>query len=247
MTSRDCATTPAVALEKQIRLRASDDEKKALETAAKDGGYGTLSDYLRPILLDKHVIIVKPAGEFIVIPAHTADDDQRRIAVRTVEGLVALAQQTSPDAAAEGLLPEAPEADAPAAGEEPTAAPAPDEHLPPQLVGEPPAPALAAVPDRPGPAQILGPNPLPEENLTAFVARRTEELQLEGRTALVASFEAEGEWRRAQGLSTVDPAQPQTPVEQPEATVPAAPAFCPHCGTGNGGTPFCAGCGARLA
>lgn len=238
-------------LDKQIRLRASDEEKTHLEIAAKDGGFENLSDYLRPILLDRNVIIVKPSGEFIVIPAFTADEEAREEAVLTVQGLVALAsslgdKEASPALPVEAALP--PEAPAPAAGEDEAPAAPVDPDVPPagiELDGAaPPAPTLAAAP---APAStvsvILGPTPQEEETYDAFMARRNAELQLQGRTALVSTFEADAEWRMAAGIG---PGTPTAPAE-PEAAVPAKPAFCPHCGTPNSGTAFCAGCGASLA
>lgn len=229
-------------LDKQIRLRASDDEKTHLEIAAKDGGFENLSDYLRPILLDRNVIIVKPSGEFIVIPAFTADEEARTQAVLTVEGLVALAASLGEEEAS-------PEDPPPAAGEDEAPAAPVDPDSPPAGIAldgaaEAPAPTLAAAPAPPAAVSvILGPQPQEEETYDAFMARRAGELQLQGRTALVATFEADSEWRTAAGIG---PGAPATPAE-PEAAAPANPSFCPHCGTPSTGTKFCAGCGASLA
>lgn len=249
MSAEKRATTPAVPLDKQIRLRASAEEKAHLETAAKDGNYENVSDYLRAILFGNPQIIVTPNGEFIVIPAWSADADQREAALTTVKGLVQLAaslagEETSPEAEARSTdLP--PEAPVGAVAEEEPAAPV-GEMSGSADGAQPEQQTLAAVPDPPAapqPPAILGPVPAPTEDYEAFMARRVPELEIQGRTQLMAGYEADAEWRNAAGVATAS----QQPAPETQAAQPPQANFCTSCGTALGGVRFCPSCGSPAA
>lgn len=83
-------------LTKQIRLRATDEEKSTLETAAADGGYANVSDYLRHFLFDQHVLIVGDGEHgdlFRLIPAYSSVEAEREAALLNLEGLLQLGEQ----------------------------------------------------------------------------------------------------------------------------------------------------------
>lgn len=82
--------------EKQIRVRATDEEKATLETAASDGGYANLSDYVRHFLLDNNVLIVGDGEHgdlFRLIPAYSSVEAEREAALMNLEGLLQLGEQ----------------------------------------------------------------------------------------------------------------------------------------------------------
>lgn len=255
--------TPA-SRSRQIRLRATEAEKAHIDTAAAQAGYDNVSDYLRPIILERHVLVidVAPGAEepFLLVPAFSADEDQRAAALLAIEEMLGRLQSelNSPQGTLDlPLPPEASEGVAARDGAEPAGAGG--DHGP---VGAEPQPAsaeAAQVPDpappvaqpaaAPQPAVPSGPIPAPEESMDVFVARRGRELAGLGTPPLRAHVEAEAEWRRylaeqAQAQAVPAPT-PEPSVDAPAA--PANPAFCPHCGTPNAGTRFCAGCGASLA
>ena len=58
--------------------------------------------------------------------------------------------------------------------------------------------------------------PQPGELETAFLDRRVAELQSQGRTAVVAGFEAEAEWRNALEAAAAAPEQSAAPAPAPE-------------------------------
>jgi hypothetical protein len=260
-------------LDKQIRLRATAEEKSHMETAAKDAGYENLSDYLRHMLFDQHVLIVGDSRtEFIMVPAWSTDEEARTEAKLNLQGLLALtaalAEGRDPQAPADAsecpvaepypftspqaLPPEAPAVEEPVVGggvdQQPPVAAVADDVAPVQQQLPADLHPVAAVPPAP-----LGGAPLPTEDFDSFMLRRGGELQLAGRTPLIANAEAEAEWRRQLPPSPTNPVPAAAPPALDPVQAPPAPtaqplaAFCPHCGTASTGTPFCAGCGARLA
>lgn len=237
-------------LTKQIRLRATDEEKSTLETAAADGGYANVSDYLRHFLFDQHVLIVGDGEHgdlFRLIPAYSSVEAEREAALLNLEGLLALGEQLKAAQAAEPLL-EA--VDSTSTSPEPSFGP--DSHeASPVAPAEEPAPVAAAVEALPGPLAAApepelysGPIPAADENFDAFMERRSDELALTGLSSMRSALEAEAEWRRAQELEA--PAgSPLAAVASPTTATPTA-AFCAQCGTALGG-PFCSSCGTPAA
>jgi hypothetical protein len=234
-------TPPADAkLDRQVRLRCTAEEKAHLDTAARDAGHKTLSDYLRPVLFGGHVLIVGDSDtEFTLVPAHSALEDEREEAMTNLQGLLQLgllARQaagtpTSADAQPSEAAPFSADGEAPAAVEA---------TAPPVEVAAPPVqPELEPVPRA---------VPAPEENYDAFLARRKEELRLQGRSDLVAGYEAEAEWR-ALLEAAQSPAVP--PVEAADAAfaagAPQGHGYCAQCGHALAGTPFCSHCGNPVA
>lgn len=229
-------------LTKQIRLRATDEEKSTLETAASDGGYANVSDYLRHFLFDQHVLIVGDGEHgdlFRLIPAFSSVEAERDAAVVNLEGLLALGEQLKAAVRAEGLAPTSPGPAAIPDSQVPPASPvAPAEPAPaPVAVVPPPQAPLAAAPE---PEPLSGPQPAVDENFDAFMERRVGELTLTGLSSMRSSLEAEAEWRSAmdaspEGAPAVD-APPLAAAAQPSAS------FCSQCGTALGG-PFCSSCG----
>lgn len=245
-------------LEKQIRLRVTDQEKVHIETATKEAGYKKLSDYLRHVLFDQHVLIVPPEGEFILIPAAAANAEEKESAELNIAGLIQLARGV----AVEEIEQPVPE---PFPVDEVFPAPDPAEQLPvenfteawPNPVEQPafeiPHRPIAVPPIAP-PALALGPRPLPEETADLFMARRIGELQREGSSPLSSQMVAEAEWKAAL------PPTPQAPSPAAEQAPAAAVSpttgmpferprddngrgFCGDCGTALQGTRFCARCG----
>jgi hypothetical protein len=219
-------------LDKQIRLRVTDAEKTYMDGAARDAGYATLSDYLRHMLFDQHVLIVGETGQFVMVPAHSTNEAERDAARLNLEGLLALAQQIqqAPADVLDGTALE----------------PLPAEPEPPIYEPELPAPpaqetpVLAAVPPPPAPpSAALGPVPLADENAGAFIVRRTDELRVEGNSPMQSQVIAEAEWR-----AHFDTTAPPVPQATPDAPPPVqGHGFCAHCGYPLAGTPFCSSCG----
>jgi hypothetical protein len=240
-------------LDKQIRLRATAEEKTHLETAAGDAGYANLSDYLRHVLFDDQVLIVGDSNtSFTLVPAFSSVEAEREEAIANLQGLLRLAELARGTEAPEELPePPAPE---PALGQ--AQEPLPGDAGGGDWAGTPPAnapvaapqaeqlpappPPLAAVPD-PTPPHT-GPTPHPEETYDLFLVRRSTELVLAGSTELRAGLEADAEWRAHLGQAQA----PLEPVE--EAAAPAAGhGFCGNCGAALAGTNFCSACGAPAA
>lgn len=256
-------------MDKQIRLRCTAVERAHIDKAAKEAGCTTVSDYVRSLLFDKHVLIVGPDDPpLTLIPAWSTDETAKAEALLMVRGMIALAETAQAVDADETVLPpifEEPELAAlePAA---PVAAPAartleeafempfPPIQLAPQSP-VPPVPAPVLPPPMPVPAEV-GPIPLPEENRNAFLNRRVAEMQLSGQSPLMAATVAEAEWRQAEAGPVVPPQSatvprgPQEfPVDRPRG--PGAPEPMSQNGNGNFDSPathgFCGNCGHALA
>lgn len=227
-------------MDKQIRLRCTAVERAHIDKAAKEAGCTTVSDYVRSLLFDKHVLIVGPGDPpLTLIPAWSTDETAKNEALLMVRGMIALAETAQAVEADEAVLP--PIFEEPAINAEPVPDYPPLEDvvvkdpayepfppLPPSPVEESfrmPPPQLAAVqppgpsdpnyppPPLPVPAEI-GPIPLPEENRNAFLNRRVAEMQLSGQSPLMAATVAEAEWRQAEAGPVVPPQA---------ATVPRGP------------------------
>ncbi len=244
----------------QLRWRVSPQDKERLDELVAEGGYSTLSDLLRGVMLDSHLVVVGTEAGFFLCPAQGSTDDQRAEARALLEQLLAAAARVQEELS--DPQPGQPATDL----EEPVARPAaPAEGTAPPppapVAGDDFAALLASHDPTVGMEEQLADAAAPAATLEedeAFVSRRAAELRLEGNTPLTATALAEAELRQRRAAAeepavtaepALEPLPERLPGERPREDRPSADGrgACPVCGTPSAGTTFCASCGANLA
>lgn len=234
----------------QKRFRVSPSEDQHLEAMASEAGFPHLSDYIRAVALDSHLVVVGNAG-FFLVPAFNSDETARAEARENLERLLAVASaapQTS-QVGSGGTPSSTPDTGQEAAGEPGESASGGD-ISPPAQAGPPGDDFAARLAERQA-AVITAPQLETDED---FVARRSGQLRLEGHSPLMATSLAEAELRQARAAAEAPPPAAVAPPElepgdrpRPDReTAQGAPA-CSACGAALVGTGFCANCGAADA